>query len=110
MLQAHSLLWNYLWIAPNLVSLVVAFFLWKLGLARQFPAFLAFAIIAGLGELAVYGADIAPFVSVNHYWLLSWIVLLLEALLKFLVIAEALSKLLVPYPSASRLAPTCPSP
>jgi len=106
MLQAHSLLWNYLWIAPNLVFLVVGFLLWKRGLARQVPAFLAFTIIGGLGELAVFGADNAAFVTAPNYWRISWAVLLLEALLKFLVIAEVLSKLLFPYPSVSRLGRT----
>src|SRR5215469_12922260 len=106
MLQAHSLLWNYLWIAPNLVFLVVGFLLWKRGLTLQAPAFLAFTIIGGLGELIVFGADVAPFVSVNSYWSLSWIVLLLEAFLKFLVIAEVLAKLLVPYPSVRQLGRT----
>jgi hypothetical protein len=106
MLQAHSLLWNYLWIAPNLVLLVVGVLLWKRGLARHVPAFLAFAIISGLGQLAVYGADLAPFVSVHSFWVLSWAVLLSEALLKFLVVGEVLSRLLVPYPSVSRLGRT----
>src|SRR5215469_16844287 len=104
MLQAHSLLWNYLWIAPNLVFLVVGFLIWKRGLARRFRAFLAFTIIGGLGELAVFGADNAPFVSAPNYWRISWAVLLLEGLLKFLIVGEDLSKLLVPYPSVSRLA------
>jgi hypothetical protein len=106
MLQAHSLLWDYLWIAPNLVFLVVGFLLWKRGLALQVPAFLAFTVICGLGELAKFGADIAPFVSATSYWGLSWIVVLLEGPLKFLVIGEVLSKLLVPYPSVSRLGRT----
>lgn len=106
MLQAHSLLWNYLWIAPNLVSLVVGLLLWKRGFARQFPAFLAFTIIGGLGELVIFGADIAPFVSAPNFWLITSANLLLEALLKFWVIAEVLSKLLVPYPSVSRLGRT----
>ena len=106
MLQAHSSLWNYLYIAPNLVFLVVGLLVCKRGFARQFPAFLAFAIIGGLGNLAVFGADIAPFVSAPTYWRISWAVLLLEALLKFLVIAEILSKLLLPYQSVSRLGRT----
>ena len=106
MLQAHSLLWNYLWIAPNLVFLLVGLLIWKRGLARHFPAFLAFAILGGLGDLVVFGADVAPLVSAANYWRISWAVLLLESLLKFLVIGEVLSKLLIPYPSVSRLGRT----
>ena len=103
MLPEYSHLWIYLWIAPNLVFLLVGFLLWERGLARHFPAFLAFTIIGGVGQLAVFGADIAPSVSATSYWCLSWIVVLLEGPLKVLVIGEVLSKLLVPYPSVSRL-------
>ena len=106
MLQAHSSLWNYLWVAPNLLFLVLGLFIWKRGLARQFPAFLAFAILGSLADLAVFAADIAPFVSAPNYWRISWVSLLLEALLKFFVIAEVLSKLLIPYSSISRLGRT----
>ena len=58
MLQAHSFLWHYLWVAPNLLLPVLAAFLWKRGTARRFPAFFAFAILSSIGQLAVYAADI----------------------------------------------------
>jgi len=103
MLQAHSLLWNYLWVAPNLLSLLLGYLIWRRGLSRQIPAFLAFSILAGLGDLAVFGADIAPFVSAHNYWRTAWAALLLEAVLKFFVIGEVLSKLLMPYSSVSGL-------
>src|SRR3954462_11824159 len=103
MLQAHSLLWDYLWVAPNLFLLAVAFLVWKRGLSREFPTFLAFAIFGALGDLAVFGADVAPFVSAENFWRLDWANLLLESLLKFLVIGEIFSKIFSPYPSISRL-------
>ena len=103
MLQAHSLLWNYLWVAPNLLFLVLALLMWKRHLARQFPAFLAFAVLGALGDLAVFGADIAPFVSAPNFWRVEWANLVLEGGLKFCVIGELFSKLLIPYPSISRL-------
>jgi len=103
MLQAHSNLWNYLWVAPNVFLLAVAFLLWKRGLARKVPAFFAFAILGALGDLAVFGADIAPFVSAPNFWRVEWINLLLESLLKFLVIGEIYSKVFSSYSSISRL-------
>jgi hypothetical protein len=103
MLQAHSLLWNYLWVAPNLFLLVVGFLTWKRGLSRQVPTFLAFAILAALGDLAVYAADIAPFVSQPNFWRIDWANLLLESLLKFLVIGEIFSRVFTQYPSISRI-------
>lgn len=103
MLQAHSVLWNYLWVAPNLFLLAVGFLLWKRGLSRQAPAFLAFAILAGLGNLAVFGADIAPSISAPNYWRIHGTNLLLESLLKFLVIGEIFSRIFSQYSSISRV-------
>ena len=103
MLQAHSILWNYLWVAPNLFLLAVGFLTWKRGLSRQVPAFLAFAILSALAELSVFGADIAPFVSAPNFWRIDWASLLLESLLKFLVIGEIFSRVFTQYPSISRV-------
>jgi hypothetical protein len=103
MLQAHSILWNYLWVAPNLLFLFLGFLIWRRGLAREVPAFFAFAILSSLGDLAVFGGDVAPFVSPINFWRLEWTNLLMETVLRFFVIAEVFSKLLAPYPSISRL-------
>jgi hypothetical protein len=103
MLQAHSILWNYLWVAPNLFLLAVGCVIWNRGLSRQVPAFLAFAILSALGDLAVFGADIAPFVSGPNFWRIDWANLLLESLLKFLVIGEVFSRVFAQYPSISRV-------
>jgi len=103
MLQAHSPLWHYLWVAPNLILLAVGWVIWKRGLSEQIPAFLSFAILASLGDLAVYAADIAPFVSPQNFWRVEWANLLLESVLKVFVVGELLSKLLTPYPSIGRL-------
>jgi len=102
MLQAHSLLWNYLWVAPNILLLVLALLIWKRGLARQLPAFLAFAIASAVGDLAVFIADIAPSVSAVNFWRVDWAALLIESLLKFVVIGEVFSRVLKPYPSVGR--------
>ena len=103
MLQAHSFLWNYLWIAPNVFLLALGLLLWRRGLSRQFPAFLAFAILSSLGGLVGFLADILPSVSPENYWRIAWFCLLIESFLKFLVIAEIFSRVLSPYPSVSRL-------
>ena len=103
MLQAHSLLWNYLWVAPNLFLLFVGFLIWKRGLARQVPAYLAFAILGALGELAVFGVDISPSVTAQNFWRIDWANVLLGSLLKFLVIGEIFSRVFTQYPSISRI-------
>jgi hypothetical protein len=103
MLQAHSFLWNYLWVAPNVFLLALGLVLWRRGLSRQFPAFLAFAILSSVGGLAVFVADILPSVSPEKFWRVAWFCLLLETFLKFLVIGELFSRALNPYPSVGRL-------
>src|SRR5215467_528956 len=103
MLQAHSFLWNYLWVAPNLLLLAVGFFIWRRGLSREIPAFFAFAILGALGDLTVFGADIAPFVTAPNFWRIDWINLLMESLLKFFVIGEVYSRIFTQYSSISRV-------
>jgi len=103
MLQAHSFLWNYLWVAPNAFLLALAFFFWKRGLLRQLPAFLLFAIVSAVGGLAVFAADISSWVSPANYWRLSQIVLVAESILKFILIGELFSRVLSRYHSISRL-------
>src|SRR5215469_11377903 len=103
MLQAHSFLWNYLWVAPNLFLLLLAILLWMRGFRRVFPAFLAFTILSAVAELAAFFADIIPSVSPDNFWRVIWAGLLIESLLKFLVIGEVFSRVFSPYPSIARM-------
>ena len=103
MLQAHSFLWNYLWVAPNVFLLILGLFVWKRRLSRQLPAFLGFVILSAVGDLAVFAADILPSVSAVNFWRVDWAYLLTESFLKFIFIGEVFSRLLSPYPSLSRL-------
>ena len=103
MLQPHSILWNYLWVAPNVLLFVLGWLLWRRGLAGQIRAFLAFALLSSLANLCAYFADVSPWFSAMTYWWIAWSCLLLESLLKFLVIGEVFSRILSPYPSISRL-------
>ena len=69
----------------------------------KFLRFLHLRSSAPLGELAVFGADIAPFVGAPNFWLIAWINLLLESLLKFFVIGEICSRVFSRYSSISRV-------
>ena len=106
MLQAHSFLWNYLWVAPNLFLLLLAVLLWMRGFRRAFPAFLVFTILSALAELAAFLADIIPSVSPDNFWRVIWVGLLVESLLKFVVIGEIFSLVFSPYPSIGRMGRT----
>src|ERR1700733_4842570 len=83
MLQAHSLLWHYLWVAPNLLLLVLSFLIWRREVYRQHPVFFLFTAVVAVEQLTVYLADVLPWVSALTWWQLFWGSLLVEALLKF---------------------------
>lgn len=103
MLASHSFVWHYLWVAPNVILLVLCFYLWKRGLHREFPFFFAFALSNGIGDLVGYAADLLPFVSPNGYWYISWVIGIVQSLLKLATIGEIFSKLFGPYASVARL-------
>ncbi len=103
MLQAHSFLWHYLWVTPHFLSLVLAVFLWRRGTARQFPAFFAYAIFSGIGALALYAADVLPFISASGYWYVEWADSTLEAVLKVVLIGEIFAQVFGAYSSLARL-------
>jgi|ERR1700733_616136 hypothetical protein len=103
MLQAHSFLWHYLWVAPNLLLAFLAFLLWRRGAARRLSAFFAFAVLSSIGQLAVYAADILPSVAPRTYWSVDWADLLLEGVLKFVLIGEIFAVLFGSYASLAQL-------
>jgi hypothetical protein len=101
MLQAHSILWSYLWIAPNVLLLSLALLTIR-RLHKQFPVFLVFALAMGLEQLLLYIAEITPSVSPATWWKMFWVGLLIEAVLKFAVIGELFSRLLGLYSSLAK--------
>jgi hypothetical protein len=103
MLQVHSPLWNYLWVAPNVLLLILCFYLWKRGLHREFPFFFAFALSNGIGDLVSYAADVLPFVSAMTYWHIVWVSGIVQGVLKLATIGEIFHKLFGPYASVARL-------
>jgi hypothetical protein len=106
MLQAHSFLWHYLWVAPNVFLLGLAFLLWRRGLHRQYPAFLVFAIVSGIEQLVLYASDVLPWVSAETFWHILWSGLLIESVIKFVLIGELFSRLFDPYPVLAKLGKT----
>jgi hypothetical protein len=103
MLQAHSFLWHYLWVAPDVLQLVLCFFLWKRRLIRDFPAFFAYLLIIAINELVLYAADLLPFISAMTYWWMTWAAVIVAGVLKFALIGEIFSKLFGGYASVARL-------
>src|SRR5579863_2340707 len=103
MLRAHSLLWHYLWVAPNLLLLILGCLIWKRGIARKVPAFFAFAVLSAISELAVYAADVVPSVNARIFWGVAWGSLAIEGVLKFVVVGEIFEHIFGSYASVARL-------
>jgi hypothetical protein len=102
MLQAHSLLWHYLWVAPNLLLLILAAILWRRKLYKKFPVFLVFAVVIPIEQLTVYITDIIPAVQPIAWWHVFWAGLLVEALIKFALIGEIFGAVFGLYPSVAK--------
>jgi len=104
MLQPHSLLWHYLWVAPCVFLAVLALVMWKRGLHREFPAFFYYAVFEAVGGGILYITDLTPSVSATVYWWIYLSFLIVEAFIKFVVIGEVFTHLLRRYPSLGRMA------
>lgn len=103
MLQAHSPLWHFLFVTPNVFLLALAILLWWRRLQKQYPIFLLFAALMAVEQLAVYAADVIPSVSAATFWHIFWAGLLIEALLKFALIGEIFGQVFGNYPSLAKL-------
>src|SRR6202166_1523379 len=103
MLQPHSLLWHYLWLAPNVLQAALAVLLWYRGLQRQFPVFVGYLIFGAIEQFTLYGMDVAPSVSAEAYWSASWVGLIVEAMLIVAVIGELSFQLLQGRPAIARI-------
>ena len=103
MLQAHSLLWHYLWVAPNLVLALLGLLMWRRGLQRQFPVFITFAFLVSIEQLTVYGADLVSWVSAENFWRIFWVGLLIEGFLKIVLIGDLFAHVFGSYASVAGL-------
>ena len=103
MLRAHSFLWYYGWIAPNVLALALAFWLWRRGLHRKYPFFVAFAATSAVTQLILFVADIAPAVSGPTWWRIFWADQIVQGILKFALIGEIFSHVFSAYSSVAKV-------
>jgi hypothetical protein len=103
MLQAHSFLWHYGWIAPNILTVILAGLIWRHGIHKRYPAFFGYLLFASVEGLTLYALDLAPSISFTTWWYAFWVGTIMEGIFKFVVVAELLHHLLHPWPSIARL-------
>lgn len=102
MLQAHSPLWHYLWLAPHVLQVALALLIWRNGLYRLFPVFLAYTLFEAIEEFTLYGMDVLPRVRPETFWRAFWVGLIIEGLLKFALTGELFRHLLRPWPAIAK--------
>jgi len=103
MLQAHSSLWHYLWLAPHILQAALVVLIWRRGLHKRFPIFVCYLIFEAFEEFVLYGLDISPRVSGEAFWLAFCIGLVIEGSLKLAVIGELFYHLLSHWPAIARV-------
>src|ERR1039458_2095380 len=103
MLQPHSLLWHYLWIGPQVLQAALAIFLWRRGVHKLFPFFLAYLTFGAIEQSTLYGMDVLPSVSTEAFWKAFWAGAVIEGAIKFGVIGELFFHLLRSRPAIAKL-------
>lgn len=103
MLQAHSFLWHYLWLAPHVLQLGLAWLLWRRGFVRIFPLFLAFLLFGAAKEFTLYTMDVRPSVSGETFWRTDCVSLIVEGVIRFALIGELSRRLLEPWTALAKL-------
>jgi hypothetical protein len=102
MLHAHSLLWHYLWLAPDILQLALAVVLYRRGFHKAYPVFFSYLIYEAIETFTLYAMDILPSVSIESYWRVFWVSLVVGGLVKFAVIGELLRHLTRSRPALGR--------
>jgi hypothetical protein len=103
MLQPHSLLWHYLWVAPSVLLLVLAGRMRWSCLHQKFPVFFTLAIVSAMEQLTLYVCDLVPSVEAKTWWRVFWAGLLVESILKFALVGEIFARVFNAYSSIARL-------
>ena len=103
MLQPHSFLWHYLWVAPQVLQVALAILLWRRGCQKRFPVFFAYLIFEAIEQLILYGLDVSPAVSIRAWWLAFSVGLVIEGTFRLAVMGELFLHLLRSRPAIARV-------
>jgi hypothetical protein len=103
MLQPHSLLWHYLWIGPHILQAILAVLLYRRGFHRQFPVFFAYLTFEAIETFTLYGMDVVPLGSVEAWWRVFCVGLVLEGFIRLAVMGELFFHLLRSRPTVAKV-------
>jgi hypothetical protein len=102
-LKAHSFLWHYLWLAPDVIQVGLAVFVYRRRLHQRFPIFFSYLIYEASETFTLYAMDMIPSVSAQAYWRALWVGLIVEGLIKFALLGELLRHLLRTKPPLAKI-------
>jgi hypothetical protein len=103
MLQPHSLLWHYLWLGPQVLQAGLVIILWRRGLHKSFPVFLAYLAFGAIEQSSLYTMDVARLGSYEAFWQAFLAGAIIEGAIKFGVIGELFFHLLRSRPAIAKL-------
>ena len=103
MLQAHSFLWHYLWLAPHILQVVWPHWCAQRGLHKVLPIFFAYLVFEAVEEFTLYALDVLPSVSGETFWWAFGAGLVVEGFIKLAVIGELFSHLLRPWTAIAKV-------
>jgi len=103
MFQAHSLLWHYLWVAPNLLLGVLAWILGRRGFYPRFRAFIWYAWFQLAQWAVLYPIDLIRSIPAVDFWRVYWVSLALESGIVFVLISDIFNEVFGAYAALARL-------
>jgi hypothetical protein len=103
MLQPHSLLWHYLWLGPQVLQATLVVFLWRRGIHKLFPFFVAYLTFGAIEQFTLYTMDVVPLGSVEAFWQAFFAGAVIEGAIKFAVSGELFFHLLRSRPAIAKL-------
>jgi hypothetical protein len=99
----HSFLWNYLWIAPRVLLVIIVAVMLRNRLFRAFPIFFTYSIFQVLEQGILFILDRDRAISAHQYWFVYWLFSLTSISLRFGILWEVFSHIFKDYPGLKRL-------
>jgi hypothetical protein len=103
MFQSHSLLWHYLWVAPNLLLALLGIVLWRRGLHKELRGFFIYAWFQAVQWAVLYPMDLIPSIPGADYWRVYWVSVVLEFIIVFFLISDIFADVFGSYAALSHL-------
>jgi len=103
MFEAHSFLWHYLWVAPNLLLGALGGILWRRGVHKEFRTFFVYAWFQAVQWAVLYPIDVISSIPAADFWRVYWLSSLLESIIVFILISDIFANVFGSYAALAHL-------